>query len=132
MKILATLVLLCGTMFAQCPVQFETVQPRYAVGRYELKFKAKWKNVSNKEITGVKFRAAFFDAVADRHPVIGDDWVSSQKAKPSESKTSYWRDNYEEKYYGRKSAEIWAKTVLFADGTRWEDDGTEKCKGKSK
>jgi hypothetical protein len=121
--------LLGGMAVAQtCPVQIETIHTLdMAYG--DVHFKAKWKNVSDKQIVGAKFNATFFDATGDRHDVI-EDWTTDQKVKPGQSKSSSWPDGYYIRSYGHHAkVEIWPQKIVFADGTKWEDDGSASCKG---
>jgi hypothetical protein len=113
-----------------CPIEFQIIAPHLTQGSL-LHAKVQWKNITDKEITGAKFQAAFIDATKDQHKVAGT-WSTDQKAKPGDHKASWWEDEYYIRTYGMKAEMVvWPVKLAFADGSVWVNPG-EGCSGSSK
>lgn len=133
---LLALILAASPVFAQCPVEILDVNPRGATHMLNLgrglgfvatgsDLTVKWKNISSKEIAGIKFGIAWIDAVGDQHPAH-TGFTGEDKVKPGQTKKYQWDIPLNQ---DETRAEGWLTKVLFKDGTVWEDNGTHSCKG---
>jgi hypothetical protein len=80
-------------------------------------FVLKVKNESGKDIKGMKFRVAYYDATEDLSDIPGD-WQWTDPLKTGAEKSFRWRNDYrKESVVGLKVSPL---KVLFEDGSTWE------------
>ena len=132
-KISALLFLVTVCCPGQCPVKFIKVTPDRTqswsrVGRSLTQdpkkpkemlpdFSIRLQNASTKEIRGLKFQAAYFDATEDLHTIpVAWNWQPNMKAGSEKTLN-------QENPYSDTAVVGWVVVpikVLFADGTKWE------------
>lgn len=132
-----------------CPVQIEQVNPKTTqswsrVGRsltakndYERErlkdtpdFVVKVKNVSGKQVRGLKVQAAFFDATEDLH-MIPIAWNASEIIKDGESKNLNWENELYNKDETMVGWLVVVQKILFEDGTKWDyTSASPSCYGE--
>lgn len=90
----------------------------------------KFRNDTQKEIVGELFALTFFDSVQEPEQAL-TDYPADQKAKPGESKKAWWKDPLDieahKSEWRRRQFDAAAIEVLFADGSKWKDDGSKSC-----
>jgi hypothetical protein len=83
-------------------------------------------NTSNKDVVGVKYMSAMYDATNDLSG--GPKMTSDRKIKAGKK----IKDSFDDAYYYRSrkqdgGVKVWVQKVAFADGTSWEDGGQKSC-----
>jgi len=123
---------------SSCPVLIENVNPRTtqsmsrfgraltAKNDYEREhlkntpdFSVKLKNVSGKQVRGLKVQAAYFDATEDLH-MIPVSWNTPDIIKDGQSKTINWENELYNKDETMVGWVVVVQKILFEDGTKWE------------
>jgi hypothetical protein len=123
---------------SSCPVVIEQVNPKTTqswsrVGRsltakneYERQklndtpdFVVKAKNMSGKQVRGLKMQAAFFDATEDLH-MIPISWNAPEVIKDGESKNINWENALYNKDETMVGWVVVVQKILFEDGTKWD------------
>jgi len=88
-------------------------------------FLVKIKNVSSKDIKGMKFQAAYYDATEDLH-LIPVEWNWDKAVKDGEDKDFRWANELW-KDDARIGWKVWLTKILFTDGTKWSAENSQMC-----
>lgn len=121
MKRTILLLLLALPLLAQDrpPVEVVKVTPcMHAWQVYWPELRITYRNISDKQIVGVKFSASYTNPVNETYDI--GLYATDRKTNPGDKKTDHWR-NY--LCYNRRH-EGWAARpikVLFADGSIWSE-----------
>lgn len=114
-----------------CPVQFTEVNPYSPMSHgYRAVLIVKAKNVSGKDIDGLKLTGAYFDATNDAHPLLEPLSIGSIKAG-KQAYTEAVTSSQEFFQYSKDGMEVYLSKVAFSDGSTWQDDGSHECRGYS-
>ncbi len=89
-------------------------------------FVLKIKNVSAKQIQGMKFQAAYYDATEDLNN-IPVEWNWTDPVKPGQEKSFRWRNIWRDK--SLLGWRVSLTKVLFEDGSKWEASSDSICNG---
>jgi len=90
-------------------------------------FVLKVKNTSGKEIRGMKFQAAYYDATEDLHD-IPVAWNWTDPIKVGAEKSFRWENIWREE--SKLGWRVRVLKVLFEDGSKWEPSPADACKGE--
>jgi len=91
-------------------------------------FKLQLRNVSGKDIRGMKFQAAYYDATEELNEIpVEWNWTKAVKDKREES--FMWRNELwkQESLIGWV---VWPTKILFEDGSSWQADEKHACSGE--
>jgi hypothetical protein len=128
MRLALALSLLAAMATPNAPVSVLKTHPHYGphlecrsggVGCFEsgtVDMIIEYRNDSDKEIVGVKFKVSFLDDVGDRHAAVLD-YSSDKKLAPGKKYMARWENPY---YSDAKGMEASVLKVLFKDGSKWE------------
>lgn len=87
-------------------------------------FVLKVKNTSGKNIRGMKFQAAYYDATEDLNAIPGE-WEWTDPVKAGAEKSFRWHNEWRaESQVGWK---VTLTKVLFDDGSKWEPASGQDC-----
>ncbi|MDQ2842506.1 MAG: hypothetical protein M3Y72_15965 [Acidobacteriota bacterium] len=126
-KLVSTALLAQFAAFAaDCPA---TLQPAgYGAmdrqSKIEYQLKVKVTNSTSQLIQGIQLGGVYRDSVEDEKPFLQGFTLTS--IKPGAVKGDLF-DTGVPVGTDYKNAKLWIKKALFADGTKWEDDGTHAC-----
>jgi hypothetical protein len=114
-----------------CPIQILKMdRARYQRATQYLRekhyFWAKYMNVSDKTIIGLKFEATFYDSVGDAHEAH-TTFDASEKLKPGKKASGGWdNDLYLDSL--QQGFELRLRKVLYEDGEVWEPKDVRPCR----
>ena len=113
---------------APCPIQFVKVNPLASNTKYVYipVLGMEWLNISDRAITGIRFRVTFTSATGELIPRDNDIEYSLLHPQKVNSKSHAAWTLYDGEGYMRNKLYIWPVKILFADGTTWENSG-DKC-----
>jgi hypothetical protein len=113
---------------SNCPIEitsFKPVQPTVYgsfVTHVLPTVRIAYKNTGEKEISGIKFGITYYNGVGEAHDAF-NTLSTGRHVKPGKKSGDSW-DGEEN---NPAKATVHLEKVLFADGTTWEDDGSQKC-----
>lgn len=115
-----------------CPIAWDGINPHTRSSSFKTIFvdalSLRYKNTTDQQITGIKFRVVFTDATGDAHE-WSQNLIDTHGARPGKVETREW-DTIGAEAMDAK-AQVWPIKVMFKDGTTWEDDGSKQCAGDS-
>ena len=88
-------------------------------GLYELWIKAKYENVSSKEVIATAFGGIVFDYFDDR--IYAIDCHTTDKLKPGKGASGTWSFNFDDDF-STYTVIFYVRAVRFADETVWKAD----------
>jgi hypothetical protein len=90
-------------------------------------FVLKVQNTSGKDIKGMKFQAAYYDAIEDLSDIpVAWQWTDPLKA--GDEKSFRWENSWREE--ARVGWKVRLTKVLFEDGSKWEPVAGQTCSGE--
>ena len=139
MKFTAGIALLCFALpiYPQtpppqtCDLKLFKVSTRWDLSAHAVQLMFFSKNDTQKVVVGAKFGAYTLDAVKDRHE-YPQSFVNEYKHKPGKDVGSLENLSLINRADAEGGAIVWVQKVLYADGTKWEDNGTRSCQMEGK
>jgi hypothetical protein len=132
-NILLFAVLVFGAVAAAqtCPVTINEVHRGAILHKYTLStssVRAKYTNTTDKTIVGMLWHITVYSPVDEPHKIV-TRFTDEKELKPGKERKIQWDIDFWQSTYGSKHGAplLTLAAVMFADGSKWEDDGTGAC-----